>query len=98
VAGCGNWGQQKVETMQTLQEVNVEDLARLFHHYKEALAHDCAVPREQNSSAWDQAPESERKLTVAAIRLALLELSTAAEPRKPNRKYFAEPGEADWGC
>ena len=74
--------------MQTLQEVNVEDLARLFHHYKEALAH----------SAWEQAPESERKLTVAAIRLALLELSTAAEPRKPNRKYFAEPGEADWGC
>lgn len=84
--------------MQTLQEVNVEDLARLFHQYKEALAHDCAVSREQNSSAWERAPQSERKLTVAAIRLALLELLTTPEPRKPNRKYFAEPGEAEWGC
>jgi recombinational DNA repair ATPase RecF len=54
--------------------------------------------RESKIPAWEQASQSERKLTVAAIRLALLELSTAAEPRKPNRKYFAEPGEADWGC
>lgn len=84
--------------MQTLQEVNVEDLARLFHQYKEALAHDCAVSREQNSSAWERAPQSERKLTVAAIRLALLELLTTPEPHKPIRKYFAEPGEAEWGC
>jgi len=84
--------------MQTLQEVNAEQLARLLHHYKEARAHDCAVSREHDSSAWERAPQSERKLMVAAARLALLELSTTPEPRNPARKYFAKPGEADWGC
>ena len=83
--------------MPTIQEVNAEQLARLFHHYKEALAHDCALSREQDST-WDRTPQSERKLMVAAARLALLELSTTPEPRPPSRKYFAKPGEADWGC
>jgi len=52
--------------MQTLQEVNMEQLARLFHHYKEALAHDCAAQKDQNSNAWDQTPQSERKLMAKA--------------------------------
>lgn len=84
--------------MQTLQEVNAEQLARVFHHYKEALANDCIPQKEQGSDAWDQTPPSERKLMVAAARLTLLELSTTSEPRQPRRKYFAQPGEADWGC
>ena len=84
--------------MQTLQEVNAEQLARLFHHYKEALAHDCAPEKDQDSTSWDRTSQSERKLMVAAARLALLELSTAAEPRTERRKYFAQPGEAEWGC
>jgi hypothetical protein len=89
---------RKVETMQTLQEVNAEELARLFHHYKEALAHDCAPEKEHDSRAWDRTPQSERKLMVAAARLTLLELSTTPDPCAPSRKYFAKPGEADWGC
>lgn len=84
--------------MQTLQEVNAEQLARLFHHYKEALAHDYAPESHPNSATWDRTPHSERKLMVAAARLTLLELFTTPEPRKSNRKYFAQPGEADWGC
>ena len=84
--------------MQTLEEVNAEQLAKLFHHYKEALAHDSAPQTDHDSNAWDQAPQSERKLMVAAARLTLLELSTARETRTPGRKYFAKPGEADWGC
>jgi len=84
--------------MQTLQDVNAEQLARLFHHYKEALSHDCAPETKANSAAWERTPQSERKLMVAAARLTLLELSTAPEPSTPTRKYFAQPGEADWGC
>jgi hypothetical protein len=84
--------------MQTIQEVNAEELARLFHHYKEALAHDCAPARDQDSTAWERTPQNERKLMVAAARLTLLELSTTDEPPTPGRKYFAKPGEADWGC
>jgi hypothetical protein len=34
-----------------------------------------------------------------AARLALLELaSTATEREADSRRYFAKPGEAEWGC
>ena len=84
--------------MQTLQEINAEQLARLFHHYKIALRNDCESQNDPDSTAWDRTPQSERKLMVAAARLALLELSTTPEPVTQRRKYFAQPGEADWGC
>jgi hypothetical protein len=82
--------------MSTIQDVTAEQLAKLFHNYREALAHDCASHGEATS--WDCTPQSERKLMVAAARLALLELSTTPEPSSPGRKYYAKPGEADWGC
>ncbi len=82
--------------MSTLQDVSAEQLAKLFHHYHEALSHDgCS---QDDSSAWDRAPQQERKLMVAAVRLALLELSTSPTKVTVDRRYFAKPGEADWGC
>lgn len=80
----------------SIEDVSAEQLAKLFHHYRTALAHDFAPGSEENASSWDRAPQQERKLMVAAARLALLELATA-QP-SPSRKYFATPGEADWGC
>lgn len=95
--------------MSTIQDVSAEQLARLFHHYREALAHngadrgiddrsidDSAITEE--SSPWDRAPQTERRLMVAAARLALIELATTPGEPSPSRKYYAEPGEADWGC
>jgi len=79
-----------------IQDVSAEQLAKLFHHYREALAHDCHGSEEESSS-WDRAPQQERRLMVAAARLALLELSTTPAP-SPSRRYYATPGEADWGC
>lgn len=35
---------------------------------------------------------------VAAARLALLELDSIANERQESRQYFAQPGEAEWGC
>ena len=85
--------------MSMIQDVNAEQLARLFHHYHEALAHDCDLQKEEHgTSSWERTPHSERKLMVAAARLALLELSTTPAPSAPSRKYYAKPGEADWGC
>jgi hypothetical protein len=84
--------------MSAIQDVSAEQLAKLFHHYREALAHngDCQAG-EKESSSWDRTPQIERKLMVAAARLALLELATT--PAQPQgRKYYATPGEADWGC
>jgi hypothetical protein len=84
--------------MSMIQDVDAEQLAKVFHHYHEALAHDCDSNNVEASSAWDRAPQNERKLMVAAARLTILELSAPSAPVRPTRKYFAKPGEADWGC
>jgi len=83
----------------SIQDVSAEQLAKLFHHYREALAHDfdCQATDEPTSS-WDKTPHQERKLMIAAARLALMEISTTSNPDYVARKYFAKPGEADWGC
>ncbi|HYA25742.1 MAG TPA: hypothetical protein VEF05_16380 [Terriglobales bacterium] len=85
--------------MSTIQDVFAEELAKLFHHYREALAQnfDCHNAEEAVAS-WDRTPQSERKLMVEAARLTLLELATAPGQADANRRYFAKPGEADWGC
>ena len=85
--------------MWSIQDVSAEELAKLFHHYRGALAHDFdCQDGEETSSSWDRTPQSERKIMVAAARLALLELATAPAQADANRPYFAKPGEADWGC
>lgn len=85
--------------MSTIQDCSAEQLAKLFHHYREALAHDCEGQRDkEGTSSWDRTPQQERKLMVAAARLALLELSTTPAQGNHDSRYFAKPGEADWGC
>jgi hypothetical protein len=84
--------------MSTIQDVSAEQLAKLFHHYREALAHGSAVHGIKEESSWDRAPQNERKIMVAAARLALLELATTPVQPSPSRKCYAKPGEADWGC
>jgi hypothetical protein len=93
---------RKVGIMWSIQ-ISAEQLAKPFHHYRGALAHDFAAEdndgdREEATSSWDRTPQNERKLMVAAARLALLELATAPAQPNTDRKYFAKPGEADWGC
>ncbi len=85
--------------MSTLQDVSAEQLAKVFYHYREALAHDGnGHDVKEECHSWDGAPQNERKLMVAAARLALLELATTPVQRDPARKYYAQPGEAEWGC
>lgn len=83
----------------SIQDVSAEELAKLFHHYRGALAHDfeCHVS-EGEPSPWERTPQEERKLMVAAARLALLELATESAQEHTGRPYYAKPGEADWGC
>lgn len=83
--------------MWSIQDVSAEELAKLFHHYCGALANDFHC-EQQESSAWDRTPQEERKLMVAAARLALMELAATPNPAGESRPYFAKPGEADWGC
>jgi hypothetical protein len=81
----------------SIQEVGPEELARLFHHYHHALAPDFHCSGESNAETWDQVPAREKNRLIAAARLALLDLSTTNEPANAKR-YFAKPGEAEWGC
>jgi hypothetical protein len=87
--------------MSSIQNVSAEELAKVFHHYHEALAHDFhGHASRQADFSWEQAPQNERKLMIAAARLTLLELAATSktEPEPDSRQYFAKPGEADWGC
>ena len=85
--------------MIAIQDVSAEDLARIFHHYREALEHvNESRSGEEVADSWEHTPQQERKLMVAAARLALLELATSIPPARPSRKYFAEPGKAEWGA
>lgn len=81
------------EDMST-QEVFVQQFARLFHHYREALSPEA----EQESATWNSVPADERHRLMAAARLAILELETNARTEDDSRRYFAKPGEAEWGC
>ncbi len=85
------------ESMST-QEVFVQQFARLFHHYQEALSPETESARAAQPEAWNSVPRDERHRMVAAARLAILELEANARMQDDSRKYFAKPGEAEWGC
>ena len=80
----------------SIQEVTPEQLAELFHHYHEALGPDFDCPTS-NPEGWERVPQQEKNRLVAAARLALLELTSKQRDRDAKR-YFAKPGEAEWGC
>ena len=82
----------------SIQEVPAEQLAELFHHYHHALGPDFGCASKPNAEAWEQIPHQEKSRLVAAARLALLELVSTAREREDSRRYFARPGEAEWGC
>jgi hypothetical protein len=82
----------------SIQEVSAEELAELFHHYHQALGPDFGCASSQSTpESWDALPQPERSRAVAAARLALLEIASTTRAEE-SRKYFAKPGEAEWGC
>ncbi len=84
--------------MSHIQDISAEHLAKLFHHYQEALTRDFSgYMREDPSASWEETPQDERKVMIAAARLTLLELVSPHE-EKATGSYFAKPGEAEWGC
>jgi hypothetical protein len=80
----------------SIQEVSAERFAQLFHQYQHALANESGSPCRAND-AWAEVPATEKNLMIAAARLALLEVELLPSERS-SRRYFAKPGEAEWGC
>ncbi len=87
----------KVEGMSS-QELFVQQFARLFHHYREALEPEAEQAVETAQPSWIALPFEERHRMVGAARLALLELESNSDQEDASRRYFAKPGEANWGC
>jgi hypothetical protein len=82
----------------SIQEVSAERFAQLFHSYHEALADESESPSGlRTKETWEKVPPSEKNRLIAAARFALLEVELVPSERKP-RRYFATPGEAEWGC
>ena len=76
------------------QDMFVQQFTKLFHHYTDALA-----PVSQSSSTPENSVSSrETDRLVAAARLAILELESNGHMQENSRRYYAKPGEAEWGC
>ena len=79
------------------EEVFVQQFAKLFGHYRDALTQEQGQASERPLHGWLELPSAERERLVSAARLALIEIesSTMADD---SRRYYATPGEAEWGC
>ncbi|MCU1296296.1 MAG: hypothetical protein JWO91_574 [Acidobacteriaceae bacterium] len=65
--------------MSDIQDISAERFARLLHYYRQILAHKLQDASKTGvAGSWERAPEEERRLQVAATRLALLDLSCNA--------------------
>jgi hypothetical protein len=85
--------------MSSIHNVSGGRISQTFPSLHEALANDFhGQASRQADFSWEQAPQDERKLMIAAARLTLLELAAMSEREPASRQYFAKPGEADWGC
>ena len=76
------------------REVFVHQFARLLRHYHGALSPE----PEQEATSLKTMPSGECQRLVAAARLAILGLETNARMEEDSRRYYAKPGEAEWGC
>jgi hypothetical protein len=81
-----------------INEVAPGRLAELFHHYHQALTPETSGKSGEGRGVWKEVPLQERNRLVAAARLALLELESMTNERTRSQQYFAQPGEAEWGC
>jgi len=78
----------------SIQDLFVQQFSKLFHHHSEAPSPEL----RQERAAVDSISADERNRLVAAARLAILELEAKGKIEDDSRRYFAKPGEAEWGC
>jgi len=78
-----------------IEEAAPERLAEFFLHYHKAL--EVFSKRSENGS-WKEIANPEKNRLVAAAHLILVELDSTGNESAKSRQYFAEPGQAEWGC
>jgi hypothetical protein len=82
----------------SIQEVSAEQLAKFVYHYQQVLGPNSGCNKQWTPDSWDDLPTEERNRAVAAARLTLLEIKSNTNERRDSKRYFAKPGEAEWGC
>jgi hypothetical protein len=92
-----HWAIEKGLYVMSIQGVSPEQLAELFLHYHQALAPDGGGPGTSSAEAWETMPQEEKNRLIAAARLAVGELARDGG-QEDSKRYFAKPGEAEWGC
>jgi hypothetical protein len=80
----------------SVDEKAVEQFAKSFHHYHEALASDFGCG-PSNNSEWQELPSTEKKRLMAAVRLALMDSQTGEQPANPQVNIFTLMGEGTEG-
>lgn len=78
-----------------IEDVPPERLAEFFHHYHRALE---VFGKRSESGSWSKAANSEKNRLVAAAHLIFVGVNCTQNESSESRRYFAEPGEAEWGC
>ena len=61
--------------MPMVQNISAEEMARLFHHYREMLASDFGFQSSEGSVPWEQVLPDHRNLMVATARLVLHDMA-----------------------
>jgi len=79
-------------------DVAPERLAEIFHPYQQALSPEPSGKGSEGQGSWQEVSPQVKSRLVAAARSALLELESMTSDRARTRQYFAQPGEAEWGC
>lgn len=82
----------------SLKEVSPELLAELFHRYHQVLAPGFGSNSGANDENWQHISEQEKNRLITAVHLALTELRAEVKRQEDRSRYFAKPGEAEWGC
>jgi hypothetical protein len=80
------------------EKVFVQQFAKLFVHYREALTLNHDSPAGERAVQWQELPSVERERLVAAARLALMDIENTTSAESDRSRYFAKPGSAEWGC
>jgi len=78
-----------------IEEVAPERLAEFIRHYHQALE---VFGKRSESGSWKEMANPKKNRLVAAAHLILLELDSTKNESAKSRRYFAEPGKAEWGC
>lgn len=93
MAGIECIERRKVLRKMSTQEVFIQQFAGLFHYYSGALSSDAEQPSQSSDS-----PAADEHHLFEAARLAIQDLESRSLPEDDKYRYFARPGEAEWGC